>query len=176
MTRSITFNGVCLTLGGRRLDTDSVAPDFIVHTGDLKEVHLKDFEDKIKLITTFPSLDTPVCDLQVKEFNKRAAGLSKDVVVIAVSKDLPFAQKRFCNDFSIDHVLVFSDYNHSSFGYNYGLQINELNLLARSVMILDNKNVIRYIQTVDELSSQPDSGLTQIAKVSAKSSSGCDWA
>jgi len=156
MIRSITFQGTPLTLLGRNISCGSSAPNFTIHGGDLNPIHLSDFEDKVKIITTFPSLDTPVCDLQLKEFNKRATALSEDVVVIAISKDLPFAQKRFCNEFVINNVLVFSDYNTSSFGFQYGLFIKELNLLARSVMILDKKNIIRYIAVSDELASAPN--------------------
>jgi thioredoxin-dependent peroxiredoxin len=155
MVRSISFKGSPLTLIGRNLESGMRAPGFRIIGGELNPVGLADFEDKIKVITTFPSLDTPVCDLQLKEFNKRAVILSDTVVVIAISNDLPFAQKRFCSENSIDRVLVFSDYSHASFGINYGLLIKELNLLARSILILDKNNVIRYISVVDELSQQP---------------------
>lgn len=167
MIRSITFQGSPLSLIGRKIKCGFIAPNFIITSGDLTDVQLPEFEDKIKLITTFPSLDTPVCDLQVKEFNKRASALSKDVVIIAISKDLPFAQKRFCNESNISNVLMFSDYNYSSFGFNYGLYIQELNLLARSVVILDKNNVVRYISVSDELTDSPnyDDAITKLNTV-----------
>lgn len=152
----ITYKGEPLTLAGRVLRIDAAAPDFRVVSQDLKDVRLSDFKDKIKIITSFPSLDTPVCDLQVKEFNKRAAGLSSDIVIIGISRDLPFAQKRFCQVNEIKNVIVVSDYKYSSFGINYGLLIKELNLLARAVIILDKGDVIRYIQIVKELTTAPD--------------------
>jgi len=152
----IKFKGSPLTLVGRIAKVGAGAPGFRVSSGDLQEAGLKDFKGKIKIITTFPSIDTPVCDLQVKEFNKRAAGFSGDVVIIGISKDLPFAQVRFCHDNDIKSVVTLSDYKYSSFGINYGLLIKELNLLARAVLILDKNDVIRYIQIVEELTASPD--------------------
>jgi peroxiredoxin len=99
--RKIAFKGSPLTLVGRVLKSGVAAADFRVTTQDLTEIGLSDFKDKIKVLTSFPSLDTPVCDLQVKEFNKRVAGLSEAVVILGISKDLPFAQKRFCETFVI---------------------------------------------------------------------------
>ncbi len=154
--RTITFQGKKLTLVGRKISLGEFAPDFHVVAQDMQEKSLADFQDKIKVVTSFPSLDTSVCDLQVKEFNQRAGGLSSDVVIVAISKDLPFAQKRFCEHFAIKNIDVLSDYKTSSFGINYGLLIKELNLLARSVMVLDRNNVIRYVQVVEELTSAPN--------------------
>jgi thiol peroxidase len=145
-----------MTLVGRNTKIGAPAVDFRVVTQDLKETSLSDFGDKIKVITSFPSLDTPVCDLQVKEFNKRATGLGAGVVVLGISKDLPFAQKRFCDTFAIKNIAVLSDYKFSSFGINYGLLVKELNLLARAVVILDKNNVLRYRQVVPELTQAPD--------------------
>jgi thiol peroxidase len=156
MKREITFKGTPLTLVGRSLKLGGLAPDFRVASVDLKEMTLADFQGKIKLISTFPSLDTPVCDLQVKEFNKRAANLSSDIVVLGISKDLPFAQKRFCEMNNIKNEMTLSDYKFSSFGINYGLLIKELNLLARAVLILDKNNTLRYFRVVEELTSSPD--------------------
>lgn len=156
MDRTVTFKGDALTLVGRNIEPGMVAPDFRAVTGGLEERSLKDFSGKVKLLTTFPSLDTPVCDLQVKEFNKKASDLSPEVVIIGISKDLPFAQARFCDMNGIEKVTVLSDYQRSSVGINYGILIKELNLLARSVMILDKKNVIRYVQLVKEVTESPN--------------------
>ena len=172
MNRKITFKGSPLTLAGRNIKVGNAAPYFRAVAKDLKEVSLVDFsrpeinpaggiplpagKGKIKLITSFPSIDTPVCDLQVKEFNKMAAGLSSDIVIVGISKDLPFAQARFCQVNDIKNVLTLSDYKFSSFGINYGLLIKELNLLARAIIIVDQNDVLRYIQIVEELTSAPD--------------------
>ena len=156
MARNITFKGDPLTLSEAILKIGAPAPDFKVVSQDLKEIGLSDFKGRIKLISSFPSLDTPVCDLQVKEFNKRASTLSKEVIVIGISKDLPFAQKRFCQMNEIKTEVILSDYRYSSFGTNYGLLIKELNLLARSVHIIDKNDISRYSQIVPELTSPPD--------------------
>lgn len=156
MRRTITFKGNPLTLVGRSVGEADAAPDFRVLAGDLKEVRLSQLKGPIKIITSFPSIDTPVCDMQVKEFNKRATSLSDEVVVLGISNDLPFAQKRFCEANDIARVAVLSDYLYSSFGINYGLLIKELRLLARAVCILDRNSVVRYIQIVGELTVPPD--------------------
>lgn len=155
MLQMITFQGKPLTLVGDPVKIGMPAPEFEVVSQDLKEVRLSDFKGKIKVISTFPSLDTPVCDLQVKEFNKHASTFSPDTVVIGISKDLPFAIKRFCSENSIKNEVVLSDYKTSSFGMNYGLLIKELNLLARSVQIIDKNDVVRYRQVVGELTMPP---------------------
>jgi thiol peroxidase len=156
MPGTVNFKGKPLTLEGTAQEIGGKAPDFSVVAQDMKDVTLADYEGKVKVITTFLSLDTSTCDLQVKEFNKRATEFSADVVVLGISKDLPFAQKRFCETFKIDNVNVLSDYKTSSFGANYGLLVRELNLLARSVLILDKNNIIRYFQLVDEATNPPD--------------------
>ena len=153
---SLTFKGKALTLAGRRINTGKAAPDFRVVSKDLKDISLADFRGKIKLISSFPSLDTPVCDLQVKEFNKQASALSADVVVLGISKDLPFAQSRFCSQNEIKDEIVLSDYKYSSFGINYGLLIKELNLLARAVMIVDKNDNLRYFKIAAELTQAVD--------------------
>ncbi|MBN2479920.1 MAG: thiol peroxidase [Parachlamydiales bacterium] len=163
----VTFKKNPITLVGRNIKLLTKAPDFKVVSKDLKEFTFENFQNKIKLITFFPSLDTSVCDLQVKEFNKRAASISKDVSVIGISKDLPFAQKRFCESFNINNISVFSDYKTSSFGINFGVLIKELNLLARGALILDKNNVIRYIKIVEEVtdSINYDDVLTKLKEV-----------
>lgn len=156
MSREIKFKGNPVTLVGRNTKIASPAADFRVVTQDLKEVGLADYAGKFKVITSFPSLDTPVCDLQVKEFNQRATNLGSDILVLGISKDLPFAQKRFCDTFAIKNIALLSDYKFSSFGINYGLLIKESNLLARAVVILDKNNILRYRQVVTEQSQPPD--------------------
>jgi len=153
MSGKITFQGQPLTLVGRAAKEGIQAANFTAASMELKEVRLADFKGKVKVINSFPSLDTPVCDLQVKEFNKKSSGVSSDVVIIGISKDLPFAQKRFCSANEIKNEVVISDYKTSSFGINYGLLIKELNLLARAVLIIDTNDIIRYVQIVPELTS-----------------------
>ena len=156
MPGTVTFKGSPLTLVGRAIKVGEPAPGFKVTSQDLKDVSLSAFKGKIKIISSFPSLDTPVCDLQVKEFNKRASGLSQDIVVIGISKDLPFAQKRFCSENAIKNETVLSDYKTASFGINYGLLIEELQLLARSVHIIDKNDIIRYSQIAADITNSLD--------------------
>lgn len=150
----VKFKGQFLNLAGIKID--KIAPDFKVISQDLKERRFYEFKDKIKVITSFPSLDTPVCDMQLKEFNKRATDFSEDVIVLGISMDLPFAQKRFCELNNIKNVLVFSDYKYHSFSINWGLLIKELSLIARSVFIVDKGNYIRYSEIVEEITMPPD--------------------
>jgi len=153
MARRVYFKGAPLVLAGRPVKVGQRAFDFKLVSLDLKVVKLSDFSGKIKVINFFPSLDTPVCDLQVKEFNKKAAGLGPDVVVIGISKDLPFAQARFCSLNEIKNEVVLSDYRFNSFGAHYGFLIKELNLLARGSAIIDRDDRIRYIQVVGEITN-----------------------
>lgn len=152
--KKVKFKGEPLNLVG--ITFDKIAPDFRVISQELKEVNFYEFKDKIKVITSFPSLDTPVCDLQLKEFNKRAVEFSEEIVLIGISMDLPFAQKRFCELNNIKNVSVFSDYKYHSFSLNWGLLIKELGLIARGVFVIDKRNYIRYSEIVEELTQQPD--------------------
>lgn len=152
----VTVEGNPLTLIGEEIKEGQDAPDFTVLDADLKEVSLKDLDGKIKLIAAVPSLDTPVCDLQIKRFNDEASQVSKDVAIIFISMDLPFAQKRFCQAYDIKTVKTFSDHRDADFGKKYGVLIKELRLLARSIFIIDKNNKVTYVEYVKELTEHPD--------------------
>ena len=152
----VTMKGNPLTLIGPDLKEGDKAPQFTVLDSELKQVSLSDFAGKIKIISVTPSLDTPVCDLQLRRFNHEAANLPKDVVVLNISMDLPFAISRFCTTASIENAKALSDHLDSSFGTAYGVLIKELRLLARSIFIVDKSDVIRYKEQVREQSSHPD--------------------
>jgi thiol peroxidase len=156
MNKTVTYDGIPLTLVGRSIEVNTQAPDFTVVNRDLEEAGLEQYSEKIKVINFFPSLDTPVCDIQIREFNRRGSAHDDGIVCIGISKDLPFAQKRFCETFNIKNVKLVSDYKYTSFGINYGVLIREWNLLSRGVIIVDRKNTIRYIQLVSEIVHQPD--------------------
>ena len=117
---------------------------------------MKDYEGKVKVISVVPSLDTGVCDAQTRWFNQDATGLSDDVVVLTISMDLPFAQKRWCGAEGIENAIMLSDYFDQSFGHDYALLINEWHLLARAVFVLDTDNTIRYVEYVDNINSEPN--------------------
>jgi thiol peroxidase len=152
----ITMKGKPLTLVGPDLKPGEHAPDFTVLDGTLSEVRLGDYAGKTKIISVTPSLDTPVCDLQLRRFNHEAANLPHDTVVLNISMDLPFAITRFCTTAEIERAKALSDHREASFGTAYGVLIKELRLLARSIFIIDKDDVIRYKEIVSEQSSHPD--------------------
>ena len=153
---TITVKGNPVALIGGELKVGQRAPNFTVLGQDLNNVTLDSFQGKIKLIASVPSLDTPVCDSEIKRFNDEAAALSKDIVILFISTDLPFAQKRFCQAYDIKKVKTLSDHREVDFGKKYGVLIKEMRLLARAIFILDKDNVVRYVELVKELSSPPD--------------------
>jgi thiol peroxidase len=150
------MHGKPLTLGGQALSLGTVAPDFTVLDQETNEVRLSQFNNKIKVISVTPSLDTTVCDLQLRRFNNEASQLPSDVVVMNISMDLTFAIARFCSAAGIDRVKTLSDHRDASFGNAFGVLIKELRLLARSVFILDRDNRVRYVEIVPDLSNHPD--------------------
>jgi len=155
-TGIISFKGNPMTLLGPELKTGDKAPDFLVVDNGLAPVTLASSAGKIRIISAVPSLDTPVCDTETRRFNQEAATLPENVVVLTVSLDLPFAQKRWCGAAGIDRVTTLSDYRERSFGNAYGVVIKELVLLARSIFVIDANDTIRYIQIVPEVTTEPD--------------------
>lgn len=154
--RSVTtfFNNP-ITLLGKEIKVGDKAPEFTCLKGDLSPFSLKDVEGKVKIISVVPSVDTGVCEVQTIRFNKEAADL-KDSVIITVSCDLPFAQARFCGDKGIDNSVVVSDYNGHSFGLAYGYLIDEFKLLNRGIVVIDEDDVVRYVEYVSENTNHPD--------------------
>ena len=151
-----TMKGNPMSLVGPELKPGDKAPDFTVLDQTMAPKTLKDFEGKFKVISVTPSLDTPVCDLQIHWFNEDAANQPQDVAVLNISMDLPFAIKRFCATGGIDKAMALSDHRDASFGTNWGVLMKELRLLARSIFIVDKENVIRYVQIVPEQTAEPD--------------------
>jgi thioredoxin-dependent peroxiredoxin len=156
--RSVTFLGNPLTLTGNDLNVGDKAPDFVVTSNDMKPVKLSDYKGKTVIISAVPSLDTPVCDTETRRFNAEASSFGPDVEVLTISMDLPFAQQRWCGAAGVDRVTTLSDYMSADFGVAYGVLIDELKLLARTVFIVDKSGVIRYKQLVPEIAEEPDYG------------------
>jgi thioredoxin-dependent peroxiredoxin len=152
----VTTKGKPLTLLGPELHVGDPAPGFRVVDGAFQPVRLADFAGRAVLISAVPSLDTGVCALQTKRFNDEVASLPSDVIVLTVSMDLPFAQKRFCEFEKIDRVRVLSDHVWREFGAGYGILIKDLGLLARSVFVVGKNGRIVYRQIVPEMTEQPD--------------------
>lgn len=155
-TGVITMKGNPLTLVGPELKPNDKAPDFSVVDQNLAPRKLGDFEGKTKVFSVTPSLDTPICDLQIHWFNENVTNLSENTVVINMSMDLPFAIRRFCAASGIDRAIALSDHRDASFGSAWGVLIKELRLLARSIFIVDSENTVRYVQIVPEQSNEPD--------------------
>ena len=151
-----TFKGDPVTLLGPDLKIGDQAPDFQVVDNDLKPISLADFKGKTKIICAVPSLDTPVCETEVRRFNQEAADLPASIVVLTISLDLPFAQKRWCGGAGIDRVTTLSDYQQRSFGLAYGVLIKELKLLSRSIFVIDGQDKICYVKHVADIAEEPD--------------------
>ncbi len=152
----VAFDENPLTLIGPELKAGDRAPDFIVLDKALKEVTLRDFSGKIKVISVTPSIDTPVCHMQAMRFNQEAEKLPDTVVILNMSMDLPFAIERFCASERIEKAIPLSDHRDASFGNSYGVLIKKLRLLARAIFVIDRDDVIRYMEIVPQLTNHPD--------------------
>ena len=150
----ITFKQEPVTLYGSQVKKGEYAPNFTVLDNDLNEVTLESYDGQKKLISVVPSIDTGVCDQQTRKFNEEAA--KEDGVVLTISADLPFAQKRWCASNGLENVITLSDHRNLSFGKTYGVVMEELRLLARSVFVLDKNNKVVYTEIVSEGTNFPD--------------------
>jgi thioredoxin-dependent peroxiredoxin len=152
---SVTFKEKPVTLLGNEVKVGDQAPDFKVLANDMSEVTLADTKGSVRLIAAVPSVDTGVCDAEVRRFNEEASKLD-NVKVLTISVDLPFAQKRWCAAAGIENVQTLSDHRDLSFGKAYGVAIEGLRLLARSVFVIDSSDKITYVEYVNEVTSHPN--------------------
>ena len=155
---TIKFKGTTIHTAGALPAKGKKAPAFKLVGGDLKDVALDSFGGKIKILNIVPSLDTPVCALSAKRFNAEAASL-KNVVLVNISADLPFAQKRFCDNNSLDNIVTLSTMRSPDFGRDYGVVITDgplAGLMSRAVLILDPANTVVYSEQVPEIAEEPD--------------------
>ena len=153
---TVTLQGQPMTLLGQPIEVGDRAPDVTVLDNDLRPVKLSAYRGKVVILTSVPSLDTSVCDLETRRFNQEAANLGDEIVILTVSMDLPFAQKRWCGAAGVDKVKTLSDHREAAFGSAYGLLIKELRLLARSVFVLDREGIVRYKELVKETTHEPN--------------------
>ena len=165
----ITIHGNPLTLVGQEIKVGLPAPDCELLDNDLKPVKLSSFRGQVVILTSVPSLDTPVCDIETRRFNDEAASLGPEIKIVTISMDLPFAQKRWCGAAGVDKVMTLSDHRQAEFGQAYGVLIKELRLLARAVFIVDRAGVVQYVQLVQEVASEPNyeevmQGLKKVAQ------------
>ena len=150
----VTMQGNPLKLYGKMLKVGDKMPDFEVVDNGLAEVKGADLHG-VRVFACVPSLDTGVCDMEIRNFNKKAAELS-GVKIYAVSMDLPFAQARWCGAAGVAAVKTLSDYQKRSFGKATGTLIEGLELLVRAVFVVDADNIIRYVEYVPEVTNHPD--------------------
>lgn len=150
----ITFKQNPIQLLGKEVSVGDQAPDFTVVDNSLQGVSLSQYDGKKKMINVVPSLDTGVCDQQTRKFNEEAS--TEDGYVLTISVDLPFAQQRWCASTGLDNVITLSDYQNHSFGENYGLIMEGLQLLACSVFVLDENNKVVYKEIVPEGTDFPN--------------------
>jgi len=145
-----------VTLLGKQVQVGDKAPNFKVVNETFSPVSLKDFDKKTLLISVVPSLDTGICSMQTKRFNKEVAKFPSNVVMLTISNDLPFAQKRFCKIEKVDKIKVLSDAVWRDFGAKYGLLIKDMGLLTRSIFIIDEQGKVAYREIVANLSQHPN--------------------
>ncbi len=154
--QTVTMKGSPLPLIGTGIEVGKPLPSAVLTNGSLGPVNLADSKGKVKIINIVPSIDTKACEEQTHQLSEKNGGLDKQVELITVSMDLPFAQQRFAKEAKISNVTFLSDYKTGEFGMSNGLLVGPLHLLARSVIVTDKDNIVRYIQVVPELTNLPD--------------------
>jgi thioredoxin-dependent peroxiredoxin len=150
-----TLRGNPLTVVGPELKAGDKAPDFHAVDDSLKPVDLATTGNTVRIFSVVPSLDTPVCDMQTKRFNEEAGKLPA-LKIYNVSMDLPFAQKRWCGAFGVDHIKMISDHRDGSFGEHYGTLIKDLRIMSRAIFVVDKDNTIRHVEYVKEVADHPN--------------------
>lgn len=155
---TVTLGGNPVNVAGNFLKAGASAPEFSLTGKDLKDVGLKDFAGKRKVLNIVPSLDTPTCQTSTRKFNEKAGSLANTVVLV-VSADLPFAMKRFCEAEGLNNVVALSTLRGRDFHAQYGVDITDgplKGLTARAVVVLDENNKVKYSQLVPEIKTEPD--------------------
>lgn len=155
---AITFKGNPMTLVGEAITVGKPAPEFTLIYADngLKKLTLADLKGKPSILSVVPSLDTPTCAIQTKKFNEQLGALGDSINAVTVSRDLPFAQARFCGAEGVKNMRTASDYQDHRFGTDFGLTIDELKLLSRAVIVLDAHGTVVYFQQVPEVAAEPN--------------------
>ena len=162
------MRGNPLTLVGPQLKAGDKAPDFELVDSGLQPVTLEKTGTGVRIFSVVPSLDTPVCDAQTKRFEEAAAKLD-GVTIFTVSMDLPFAQKRWCSSFGVNHVKMLSDHKTASFGESYGTLIKELRIESRAIFVVGKDNTLKHVEYVKEIADHPNYDAAITAAASANS-------
>ena len=155
---TVTLGGNTIHTSGNLPEKGSKAPDFTLVKGDLSTASLSDFKGTKLVLNIFPSLDTGTCAASVRKFNEKAAEL-ENTKVICISRDLPFAQNRFCGAEGLDNVITASDFKDGSFGSAYGLTFTDgplEGLHSRVVIVLDENSNVVYTEQVAEVKNEPN--------------------
>lgn len=153
---AVKMKGNPITLIGPELKKGDKAPNFRCVETFGSEIGLESFGDGVKVFNVVVSVDTPVCDVQIRRFNEEAAELSESVQIITVSMDLPFAQSRYCAAAEVERVRTASDYQYASFGEAYGVLIKENRLLARAIFVVGRDNTLEHVEYVSDIVNEPD--------------------
>jgi len=153
---AVTIAGQPFTLMGKPLSVGDPAPDAELTANDFSAVKLSDYAGQVRLISVVYSLDTGICSAQTRKFNEEAVKLGGDVVVLTISADLPFAQKRWCGASGLENVITLSDHRIMSFADAYGVRIQERRLTSRAVFVVDRQNVVRHVEYLPEVASHPN--------------------
>lgn len=153
---AVTIKGTPFTLLGKPVQVGDAAPDAELTTNDWTTVKLSDYAGRVRLINVVFSLDTSICDTQTRKFNEEASKLGQDVVVLTISADLPFAQKRWCGASGLENVITLSDHKAMAFSNAYGVHLKERRTTSRAVFVIDRSGVVRYAEYVPEIASQPN--------------------
>lgn len=152
---AVTFTGKPINLIGKEIKVGDTAPDFKALKNNMSKFSLEEVKGKKVIISAVPSVDTGVCELQTKRFNREADKL-ENTVIITISCDLPFAQGRFCAAEGINNMMMLSDHRDLDFAHKYGFEMEGLRLLARGIVILDESGVVKYVEYVSEVTNHPD--------------------
>ncbi len=151
----VKFAGNPMTLLGKEIKVGDTALDFTALTPSLETLSLSDTKGQVRVISVVPSVDTSVCDMQTRWFNEEAAKI-ENLTVLSISVDLPFALKKYCATKGIENIKVLSDHKELDFGLKYGFVIEELRLLARGIVIIDQNDIVRHVEYVPNVSDHPD--------------------
>lgn len=153
----VKFRGQDVTVIGADLQPGQAAPEFTVQTLEWSPFNgLANTQGKVRIIAAVPSLDTEVCDRETRRFNQEAAALSKDIAILVISCDLPFAQKRWCGAAGVDQVTVLSDHMSVDFGVKYGVLIKEARILRRAAFVVDRTGKLTYVAYMPSLGEEPN--------------------
>jgi len=152
----VTIGGKPVTLLGREIKVGDKAPDFTIITKDSEPFDFKSTSGKIRLISVFLSLDTGICDTQARRFNEETASFGDKVEILNISVDLPYTQKRWCGAAGIDKIKLLTDHRDVQFGEAYGVLVKGLRVLARAIFVIDQDDVVKYVEYLPEIGSHPD--------------------